>query len=129
MKALESLQGTWVLASAEEHGRAVPEETVKGMNMALSIKDARFTFKVIQKNGVSKTMEGRLTIDPTKQPPTMDWSALKPEDERHLNLKGIYSVEGDTFKFCYGEERPTEFKTKPERELDQRMFVFKREKR
>ena len=66
----------------------------------------------------------------------MDWSALKPEDEKQLNLKGIYEVEGDTLKFCYGEPRPSEFKTKPNRQpggppipnLDQRMFVLKREK-
>ena len=42
---LEKLQGTWLLVSAEENRRTVPEEKVKKMNLTLTIKDDRFTLK------------------------------------------------------------------------------------
>jgi RNA polymerase sigma factor (sigma-70 family) len=95
------------------------------------------TVREWEATGQTETLKGKLSINPTKQPKMMDWSALKPEDEKRLNLKGIYAIDGDTLKFCYGEPQPTEFKTKPNRQpneaplpnLDQRMFVFKREKR
>ena len=99
--------------------------------------DADGTVRLWEAAGLTGALRGKLTVDPTKQPKTMEWSALKPEYEKQLNLKGIYAVEGDSLTFCYGEPRPTEFKTKPNRQpngaplpnLDQRLFVFKRQER
>jgi RNA polymerase sigma factor (sigma-70 family) len=124
MNELEKLQGTWVMISVEEHGNSVSGEGIKKkFGVTMVIKGDEFNLKL----AVNKSeLRGRLTIDPAKEPKTMDWSALRPEDERALTPppKGIYRLEGDTFTFCYGEERPTDFWTK-----HQRMYVFKREKR
>jgi uncharacterized protein (TIGR03067 family) len=122
------LLGTVV--SAWQAVRATQAEGVANAN-------ADGTARVWEAAALAEGMKGKLTIDPTKQPKTMEWSALKPEDEKKLNLKGIYEIEGATLKFCYGEPQPTEFKTKPNRQpngapipnLDQRMFVLEREKR
>jgi uncharacterized protein (TIGR03067 family) len=128
-KALDKLQGTWVLASAEQSGRPIPERVIQALNMTLTIKDDRLTLKFARGGTETRTLEGKLSIDPAKQPATMAWLALKP-GEKNVMEKGIYSLADDILKVCYGKERPTEFKTKPE-PLDQPtqgMFVFKREK-
>ena len=60
----------------------------------------------------------------------MDWAETVriEENKPDGDLMGIYELKGDTLTFCYGTKRPTEFKTSPDRDLDERMYVFKREK-
>jgi RNA polymerase sigma-70 factor (ECF subfamily) len=125
-KELERLQGTWVAVSAERQGKEVPEEKVKEAKITLVISMDKFTLKTARGTG---ELKGTLKIDPTRQPKTMDWSALRPEDKNAVNAKGIYQLDGDTLRFCYGgQDRPSKFKTKADRDLDQRMHVFRREK-
>jgi RNA polymerase sigma factor (sigma-70 family) len=121
---LSKLQGTWIVVAAEEQGRTVLEEKIKAKAVRLLITADRFALK---RGGQAESLEGRLTIDPTKRPKTMDWSAVKPDDTKAIKVEGIYRLQADTLIFCYGEKRPAEFKTSADLELDQRMYTFKRE--
>jgi len=103
MNDMEKLQGAWVAVSGEERGVQVLEERLKKTQLTLAVKGDRFA---LQKTGQAKGLEGTLKIDQARQPKTMDWSADKPD-----HAKGIYHLEGDTLKFCYGTDRLTEFKT------------------
>ncbi len=123
MNELDKLQGIWVAVAAEKQGEPMSEERVREAKIVFTVAGNRFTMTTAKNRG---ELKGTLQIDPSKNPRTMDWSALRPEDGKSLDAHGIYDVQGDTLKFCYGEERPTEFKTKPGRELDQRLYVFQR---
>ncbi len=123
---LDKLQGTWVLASAERSGRVLPERTIQALKMTLTIKDDRFTLQFTREDTESRTQEGKLTIDPAKQPETMAWLAVKP-GEKNIIGKAVYSADDDTLKLWYGKERPTDFRVRLIPELAQGMFVFKRE--
>jgi uncharacterized protein (TIGR03067 family) len=125
MKELQELQGTWIVVSGEKQGKAYSEQEVKKGALTLTIEGDQFTMKSPRH---AKDLKGKLTIDPSKNPKTMDWSALRPEDNTPLTATGIYEVKGDTLKFCYGEKRPTQFKTNADPALDERMYVFRREK-
>ena len=73
-------------------------------------------------------MKAKITIDPSKKPKTIDYQMTDGFTKGKTQL-GIYEVDGDTFKSCFGKpgtERPTEFTSKPG---DGRtLSVWKREK-
>ena len=65
--------------------------------------------------GGQLVLKARITIDPSKQPKTIDYDVLDgpTKGKKHL---GIYELEGDTLKSCFGApgaERPTDFTSKP----------------
>jgi uncharacterized protein (TIGR03067 family) len=121
-KELEKLQGAWVAISGHENGRAVPEAKIQVAALTLAIRGSQF---VLKRAGTTDRLQGKLTIDPTKYPKTMDWSF---EGTKTINnSKGIYELEGNALKFCHGEERPVDFKPKAKR--DERLYVFHRQSR
>jgi uncharacterized protein (TIGR03067 family) len=67
-------------------------------------------------------------LDPAKAPKTIDWL---PDGKRGPTdpLPGIYALDGDTLKICWGpkgKDRPKEFKTTTDR--DDWLWVLKRKK-
>jgi uncharacterized protein (TIGR03067 family) len=72
--------------------------------------------------------KAKITIDPSKKPKTIDYQ-MTEGFTKGKNQLGIYEVDGDTFKSCFGKpgaERPTDFTGKPG---DGRtVSVWKREK-
>jgi uncharacterized protein (TIGR03067 family) len=64
-------------------------------------------------------LNGERKIDPTKNPKEITLTL----DGSKKSLFGIYKLEGDTLKLCFGDKRPTDFKAK------QSVWVLKREKR
>jgi RNA polymerase sigma factor (sigma-70 family) len=123
MTELDKLQGVWVAVAVEKQGDPIPEARIREAKLSLIISGDRFTLKNPRNTG---ELAGTLTINPRENPKKMDWTAVRPVDGKILETHGIYALDGDTLKFCYGEERPTEFKTKPAPELDQHLYVFKR---
>jgi uncharacterized protein (TIGR03067 family) len=104
-KDLESLQGEWTLASGERDGEKFPDEFVKSLKRTVQGNKS-----VVTRDGQSLA-ESTVTLDPTKKPKAIDIK-LAGGDEM---IKGIYELEGDTFKICYampGSDRPKEFATK-----------------
>jgi uncharacterized protein (TIGR03067 family) len=114
----EKLQGTWTMASFEVNGDPVPEEQLK--TGKLVVKGDQYT-PMLGDNSLTYTFK----LDPTKNPKTIDF---KPQDGG--TLKGIYELDGDTFKTCRpllpGEDRPTEFSSKADSGL--LVVVWKRQK-
>jgi uncharacterized protein (TIGR03067 family) len=119
------LQGIWTIVSGEEAGKKLPEGTVKDKGVLLTIDGNQMTFASAGRPG---TLKATFTVDPAKQPKTI---ALTVEEQKGKTstLHGIYQIDGDTLKLCYGQTPPAEFKTKADREADQRLYVLQREKK
>jgi uncharacterized protein (TIGR03067 family) len=104
-KELAKLQGTWMTVSVEINGQKVEEDFTKDR---LIIKGDTF---VLQTGGTK--LEGVMSIDPTKDPKTIDTTVTAGQD-KGLKSVGIYELKGDTFRVCYCvsiNQRPTEFRT------------------
>jgi uncharacterized protein (TIGR03067 family) len=60
-------------------------------------------------------MKAKFTIDPSRKPKTIDYQMIDGQTKGKKQL-GIYQIEGDTVKFCFGSpgsERPPDFTSKP----------------
>jgi RNA polymerase sigma factor (sigma-70 family) len=122
---LAKLQGKWIAVAYEVRGEGRPAEDVKKQAIQLTIEGDQFT---ITRAGQAESMRGKLLIDPTRQPKTMDWSTVRAGEKALGDVQGIYQLAGDTLKHCYGDtDRPSEFKTKPGADTP-RLYVWQREK-
>jgi uncharacterized protein (TIGR03067 family) len=129
---ISKLQGTWLAVAGEANGGKLGEKVLKEREPTLVISGEKFTATaLLDKNG-KVTWTGRIQVDSTKQPLRFDLQDGRLEFAKTkgvmktAGVKGIYELKGDTLKVCYGAERPTEFKTKPD--SDQKLYIFKREK-
>src|SRR5260370_14977966 len=107
---LEKLQGTWTMAALEVDGKPVPEEKLK--SSTLTIKGDKYIIKV-----KDDTHETIIKLDPAKKPKEIDMTFTEGANKDNV-LKGIYEIDGDTFKICRAllpdKNRPTEFGTWPD---------------
>jgi uncharacterized protein (TIGR03067 family) len=114
---LDLIQGNWRGVHVEtEGGPPIPDDILKGQNITLSVTGNSVTWQVDPNNPISQLQyNGRVFLDPTKQPKTIDFFYLG-KDARAL--LGIYRLENDTLTICWSmgpnkpEDRPTEFSTK-----------------
>jgi len=98
-RELEALQGTWVPLQYEERAKKVPGE----FNFKQIIKGDKVTFQV---NGETKA-EGRVVLDPTKNPKQLDFEFTSGQTDLI-----IYVRVGDNVIYCGnrdGKTRPSEF--------------------
>ena len=108
-KDLAQLQGQWAMVSGSADGQPMPSEMVPQMKRTckgdeLSVTMAGQVF-----------MKAKITLDPSKKPKTIDYKMIGGFTEGKTQL-GIYELEGDTLKSCFGKpgaERPTDFTSKP----------------
>ncbi len=108
-KDLARLQGEWSMVSGAADGQPMPTQMLKQMK------------RVCKGDETTTTMAGqlyfkaRISIDPSKKPKTIDYQMIEGFTKGKKQV-GIYEVEGDSFKACFGKpgaERPEEFKSKP----------------
>jgi uncharacterized protein (TIGR03067 family) len=125
----ELLQGTWRAVAVERDGHPVPEEIVKRADGILTFTGDRVRVRMQQTEITpARDRQGRLYLDPTKEPKALDLIALGGEVDAFV---GIYRLEGDTLTLCgYMEpnertERPTAFATKPGD--GRRLITFRRQ--
>src|SRR5262245_6051015 len=108
-KELEKLQGSWVMDALEIDGKQVPTEKLQGTTLV--IKGDKYIVTV--KDTKHETV---LTLNPAKKPKEVDMVFLDGANKDKIH-RGIYELEGDTFKLCRAREpdgeRPTEFATSP----------------
>ena len=119
-KELAKLQGEWKMVSGVADGFPVPEDMLGSAKRVC--KGDELTVVI----GGEVIMKAKITIDPAKSPKTIDYKVIEGPTQGKTHL-GIYSLDGDTFKSCFGapdEPRPKEFASK---EGDKRTFsVWKR---
>jgi uncharacterized protein (TIGR03067 family) len=108
-KDLAAIQGEWALVSGVADGFALPDQMVHGSTRVC--KGDQVTATV----GGQVVLKAKVTLDPTKTPKTIDYDATDGPTKGQMHL-GIYTLEGDTFRSCFGApgaERPTDFTSKP----------------
>jgi uncharacterized protein (TIGR03067 family) len=119
---LALLQGEWSMVSGSADGQPMPEEMRKQMKRVCKGDETTTTM------GGQMFIKAKITIDPSKKPKAIDYQMIDGITKGKKQL-GIYEVEGDTFKSCFGKpgaERPADFASKPG---DGRtLSVWKREK-
>jgi uncharacterized protein (TIGR03067 family) len=108
-KDIALLLGEWSMVSGSADGQPMPEQMVKQMK------------RVCQGDEATVTMAGqvyikaKITIDASLQPKTIDYQLTDGFTEGQTQL-GIYEVEGDVFKSCFGKpgaDRRKDFTSKP----------------
>ena len=108
-KDMEQLQGEWSMVSGSADGQPMPEQMLKQMKRVCKGDEATTTM------GGQVYLKAKITIDPSKTPKTIDYQMTDGFTKGKKQL-GIYEVDGDTFKSCFGKpgaERPTDFTSKP----------------
>jgi uncharacterized protein (TIGR03067 family) len=114
-KELETLQGIWSVASAQEGGKEQADEQSK--KLSIVIKGDMFSFKF---EGQPKTLDMKLTLDPSAKPKAVDLASTMGKSQV---AKGIYELSGDELKVCWvrnAKARPGEFSTQAG---DDRIFL------
>jgi len=119
---LARLQGEWRMVSGSADGQPMPEQMVKQMK------------RIGKGDETTTTIAGQLffkakiAIDPSKNPKTIDYQMTDGVTKGQKQL-GIYELEGDSLKSCFGKPgaaRPIDFTSRPG---DGRtLSVWKREK-
>ena len=108
-KDLAQLQGEWSMVSGSADGQPVPDVMVKQMKRVCKGDETTTT------RAGQLFFKAKITIDPSKKPKTIDYQMTDGFTKGQKQL-GIYEVEGDTFRSCFGKpgaERPTDFTSKP----------------
>ncbi len=104
----KKLDGSWQVTEAEMAGMKLPEAAAQQIKLELSGDH----YVVTTAEGKD---EGTVRLMPDKTPKAMDITGVEGPNKGKKFL-AIYELEGDVLKICYdlkGQERPTEFKTKP----------------
>jgi uncharacterized protein (TIGR03067 family) len=107
---LKLLQGAWIMAALEVNGTEVPANKLEGT--VLTIKENQYIVRVKDKLTTTAVME----LDPAKNPKELNMTPQDGANKDKLH-KGIYKIDGDTFKVARGlnpdQERPNQFATWP----------------
>ncbi len=103
------LEGEWVMIAAQRDGTIPPRFIVRGAR-----RSARGNESTVIMGG-RVYMKSTYTLDPTKNPKSIDYDVLEGEF-RGQKQQGIYEIEGNTVTFCFanpGLPRPTDFTAGP----------------
>ena len=117
----DTIQGTWLPATAELGGKMFPDEVRK--TIKLVVKDDKYTVTVGE-----AVDQGTVKLNPAAKPKEMDITGTDGPNKGKTFL-AIYERDGDTLRVCYdlsGKSRPTEFKTKEGTSLF--LVTYKRDK-
>jgi uncharacterized protein (TIGR03067 family) len=121
-KELEKLQGTWKVVKAIKEGRAKSDDELKEMHAVITADKLTVKLTVKASEDLSETTP--FTIDPSKQPTTIDLTIGK------RTLQGIYELDKDTLKICVSleeDKRPTEFTSTDKSRTS--LLILQREKK
>jgi uncharacterized protein (TIGR03067 family) len=104
-KDADALQGTWRMASVMRNGEEVSADFLR--EGRLVVKGEQYSVTVNQQTAVAT-----YKLDSSKNPKHIDFTYTEGPQAGET-VKGIYEVEGDTYKMCRGltseAERPTKF--------------------
>jgi uncharacterized protein (TIGR03067 family) len=135
---LKKLEGTWKPVSGERGGEQAPEEVFKDGKLVIE------GGKWVEHLAKDRVAERRFTIDPTKDPKTIDLieqldafskkDGVTKQEKKQVTTYGIYRLEGDKLTVCVlpssindeSKDRPTIFRTK--KGLPWAIVIFERVK-
>ncbi len=110
----EQLQGKWKIISTIEDGEELKDGA--GEFKEWTFQDTTIWMKSQPKHmkGGTANHFGRFKLDETAKPKSIDiWDPALALDEADQRLEGIYSLDGDTLKICWGVgKRPMTFESK-----------------
>jgi uncharacterized protein (TIGR03067 family) len=112
---LAKIQGAWQVVSAELNGK--PDPSRQGARVV-------FTGGAVTRTSPTAAAKGTFRLDAAAKPGAIDLTYTEGPD-KGKTFQGIYSLEGDTLKFCFSL-RPTEFTSKPT--TGSLLLVLQREK-
>lgn len=118
---MEKIQGTWMVESGQEGGKALEAGKVKGTMVTITADT------ITVKEGDQKR-EMTYKLDPAKNPKTIDLTTTQGTD-KGKTAQGIYSLEGDSLKICFtipGKDRPIAFDTRADSK--EMLFTMKKAK-
>src|SRR6185503_4368498 len=101
-KDLAQLQGEWSMVSGTADGQAMPDEIRKQMKRICKGEETTVMM------GDQVFLKAKIALDPSKKPRTIDYEMIEGFT-KGWRQAGIYELEGDTFKACFGKpgsERP-----------------------
>ena len=107
-KDMAQLQGEWSMITGSSDGQPMPESMLKQMKRVCKGDEATVTV------GAQVFLKAKITIDPSKKPKTIEYQMTEGFTKGKTQL-GIYEVDGDLFKACFGKpgaERPSDFTSK-----------------
>ncbi|MBM3993714.1 MAG: TIGR03067 domain-containing protein [Planctomycetes bacterium] len=102
---LDRMQGTWVVVTLIEKGKAVPADETAILEIVID----KNTFTAFEKGKMVVKYE--IKLDATKTPKHIDFTALVGDDKGKTE-PGIYAIEKDQIRFCLDDDkkgRPTKF--------------------
>ena len=107
-KDLKALAGTWEYVSQVEDGKETGKDRLKGVTVTVAA-DGKWALK----QGDTVILEGTAKLDPAKKPKAADWTITTEGDLKGKTALGIYDVDRDTWKHCFGfDKRPEKFESK-----------------
>ncbi len=121
-KDAQQIQGTWVPISATKNGQDRPKERLDKTKFVITAD------KIAIEEEDKKEPPVSYTLDPTKKPKAIEITLMKGT-EKGPTIQGIYELEGDTLKLCFGQPgkaRPKEFASKEG--SDAALVILKRAK-
>jgi uncharacterized protein (TIGR03067 family) len=108
-KDLAQLQGEWSMVSAGGGGQTMPSASIKNSKRVCKGDETTVTV------AGQLLMKAKFTLDPSSKPKGIDYQVIGGPNTGKSQL-GIYELDGDTVKFCFGapgKPRPTDFSTSP----------------
>lgn len=117
------IEGIWRIVALEVNGNKAGEEDARKLSV---VNGSDGTWRLLSEG--KEISIGTSTIDPTKKPKTLDFTATEGEGKGNQYL-GIYELGEKTRKMCFappGKDRPTEFASTPGSEFI--LVTFEREK-
>jgi uncharacterized protein (TIGR03067 family) len=121
-KDMKAIQGTWKIDTLAIDGNPAPATVVAMLTFVF--KDDKLTITPGDPGEVNHTYR----LDPSAKPASFDMTHADGKDKGKTQ-KGIYSLEGNSLKLCFGkpDQRPEEFTAKAK--SGQALYVLKRENR
>jgi uncharacterized protein (TIGR03067 family) len=97
-------QGVWSIQSNELNGRILRQFPAENWTATFEGD------KIITRRGDTFWYSGTWKIDPTKNPKEIDFIITKGREQGTVRL-GIYTLNGDTLRVCFGKTRPKQFES------------------
>jgi uncharacterized protein (TIGR03067 family) len=108
---LAQLEGTWAVTAREFMGKKASEEDIKKLKAKIVVKGDMVTVKSLDVDEEVVVAEGKLKLDPTTKPKSLDVTFTGGANKGETGL-AIYELTGDALKVCIAvgeDKRPTEF--------------------